>query len=215
MHGDAKLVDELREGRESAFEALVAHYHASMVRLARSFVASDAIAEEVAQEAWIGVLKGIATFEGRSSLKRWIFTIVINRAKSRGLREVRFVPFSSLAAREVSQAEAAVDPDRFLGPEAPWPGHWAAPPRSWREDPEAMILAGETRAQLARALKELPPAQRAVVTLRDVAGFDAAEICNELDIRETHMRVLLHRGRSKLRAALEQYLNGEPARFAD
>ena len=215
MHAETKLIEDLREGRESAFEALVEQHHASMVRLARSFVASDASAEEVAQEAWIGVLRGIATFEGRSSLKRWIFAIVINRAKSRGLNESRSVPFSSFVKGEVTEAQAAVDPDRFLGPGTPWPGHWAAPPVSWREDPEERLLQLETRTRLARALEELPPAQRAVVTLRDIAGFEAAEICNELDIGETHMRVLLHRGRSKLRAALEQYLNESPERLAD
>ena len=201
------LIVRLRDGDEAAFVTLVDCYHGAMIRVARGFVRDHATAEEVVQDAWVGVLKGLAAFEGRSSLKSWIFAIVVNRAKTRGSQEARTTPFSALAAEEASGAQRAVDPDRFLGPEAQWPGHWAQPPESWGESPEARLMRTETMAQLARILDELPPAQRTVITLRDIAGHDAQSICNVLGITETNMRVLLHRARSKVRGALEAYLS--------
>lgn len=205
LHDEGLLV-RLREGDEAAFTSLVERYHNAMIRVARSFVRDDATAEEVVQDAWIGVLTGIASFEGRSSLRSWMFAIVVNKARTRSKRDARSTPFSALAASEASGRRPVVDPERFLGPDGPYPGHWCRPPESWGESPEDRLLQGETTAQLARILDELPPAQRTVVTLRDVAGHDARAVCNALGITETNMRVLLHRGRSRIRGELERSL---------
>jgi RNA polymerase sigma-70 factor (ECF subfamily) len=192
---DARLVEGLRAGDEAAFAALMREYGASMLRVAQMYVSSRAVAEEVVQEAWLGVLKGIGRFEGRSSLKTWLFRIVANTAKTRGVREARSVPFSSLG----DDQEAAVDPDRFLGPGERFPGHWAVPP-------EGQVLAAEAMEVIAREIERLPPSQRAVITLRDVHGLTAEEVRNALDLTETNQRVLLHRARSKVRSALEEYM---------
>ena len=200
---DARLVDGLRRKDDAAFAELMRMYGAAMLRVAQMYVSSRAVAEEVVAEAWLGVLKGIDRFEGRSSLKTWLFRIVANTAKTRGVREARSVPLSSLGEDD---GESAVDVDRFLGPDARFPGHWSAPPQSWAGAPEERLLAGETLAAVERAIEQLPPLQAAVITLRDVEGFDAEEVCNALDITETNQRVLLHRARSKVRRALEEYL---------
>ncbi|HEX8074562.1 MAG TPA: sigma-70 family RNA polymerase sigma factor [Thermoleophilaceae bacterium] len=206
---DAALLDGLKRGDESAFMELVERYHGALVRLAQSFVSSRAVAEEVAQDAWLGVLQGVDRFEGRSSLKTWIFRILVNRAKTRGVREARSVPFSSL---EPAEGEASVDPDRFLGPDSRTPGAWAAPPASWEGEPEQRLLAGEARAAIESAIAELPPAQRAVITLRDLEGYAADEASELLDVSDGNQRVLLHRARSRVREVLESYLEGgEPA----
>lgn len=176
-----------------------------MVRIARGIV-GEALAEEVAQEAWLGVLQGIDRFEGRSALRTWILRIVVNRARTRRERERRSLPFSALVSAEAAPGEPAVDPDRFLGPDHDrWPGHWAAAPAAWRGG-EERLLAREARELLSRAIDALPPGQRTVVSLRDVEGWSAGEVCNALDITETNQRVLLHRGRARLRAALDDYL---------
>ena len=193
---DAALLDRLRAGDEAAFMELVERHHAALVRLAQSFVSSRAVAEEVAQETWLGVLRGIDRFEGRSSLKTWIFRILVNRAKTRGEREARSVPFSSLE----SEDGPSVDPDRFV--EA---GGWASPPRPWEGEPVDRLLAGEARAVIDAAIERLPPAQRRVITLRDVEGWPAEEVCDALGLSEANQRVLLHRARSKARAALEAH----------
>jgi RNA polymerase sigma-70 factor, ECF subfamily len=195
---DARCLERLRAGDESAFMELVERHHAALVRLARSFVSSRAVAEDVAQETWLGVLNGLDRFEGRSSLKTWIFRILVNRAKTRGERESRSVPFSSL---EGADGEPSVDPDRFV--EA---GAWASPPRSWEGEPEERLLAGEAREVIDAAIEKLPPAQRQVITLRDIDGLDADEVVDVLDITDGNQRVLLHRARSKVRQALEDYL---------
>jgi RNA polymerase sigma-70 factor (ECF subfamily) len=199
---DAKLVEGLRAGDEEAFAALMREYGAGMLRVAEMFVSSRAVAEEVVQEAWLGVLKGIGRFEGRSSLKTWLFRIVANTAKTRGVRESRSIPFSALG--EDGGDDATVDPDRFLGSGERFPGHWAVPPQSWA--PEGRLLADETLRVVERAIDQLPPAQRAVITMRDVQGFTADEVCNALDLTETNQRVLLHRARAKVRSALEEYM---------
>ena len=198
---DTQLVDGLRARDEAAFAALLRMYGAGMLRVARLYVSSRAVAEEVVQEAWVGVLKGIDRFEGRSSLKTWLFSIVANTAKTRGVREARSAPFSSLA-----DDDASVSPDRFLGADSRFPGHWAVPPGSWAGLPEDRLLAAETLAVVARTIERLPPSQRAVLTLRDLQGLSADEVCNALDLTETNGRVLLHRARAKVRAALEEYL---------
>lgn len=201
---DQELIEALRRGDETAFEVVTGRFHGAMVRLARGFVRDDDAAEDVAQESWIAVLQGIAKFEGRGSLKSWVFAIVVNRAKTRGTRDARTVAFSSLATEEASRLDRAVDPSRFQGPDGKYPGHWAEPPASWGDDPEERLLGSETLREIRNAIDELPPAQRSVLLLRDVAGHDSDFICNELGISETNMRVLLHRGRSKVRARLER-----------
>jgi len=205
---ELELVRALRQGEEAAFRALVDRYHASMVRLAMSFVSTRATAEEVTQEAWVGVLRGLDRFEGRSSLRTWIFRILTNTAKTRAMREGRQVPFSSLADPEDGPA---VDPSRFQGPESRWAHHWAAPPTRWETVPDASILAGELRNRIDEAIAALPPMQRQVITLRDIDGWGSEEVCNVLELSETNQRVLLHRARSKVRTALEAYFaEGEP-----
>ena len=201
---ERRLVDALRAGDESAFTRLVEEYGPAMLRVARMFVSSRAVAEEVVQEAWVGVLNGIGRFEGRSSLKTWIFRILTNTAKTRAVREGRSVQFSSLAGED--EEGGAVDADRFLGDDTRFPGHWAAPPQRWEAAPEGRLLAAETLEVLEREIAKLPANQAVVVTMRDVEGFDADDVCNALDISETNQRVLLHRARTKLRRALEEYM---------
>jgi RNA polymerase sigma-70 factor, ECF subfamily len=181
-----------------------------MLRVAMMYVSTRAVAEEVVQEAWLGVFKGLDRFEGRSSLKTWIFRILTNTAKTRGEREGRSVPFSSLAGDD-EQDEAPVDADRFLGPDHRWAGHWSSAPRSPRGVPEERLLAAEARERIAAAIETLPENQRAVITLRDVDGFDSDEACEILGISEVNQRVLLHRARARVRAALEEYLDEEAA----
>jgi RNA polymerase sigma-70 factor (ECF subfamily) len=205
--GDLQLLERLRAGDQAAFETLVRSYSSSMLALARHFVPSRAVAEEVVQETWLGVINGLERFEGRSSLKTWIFRILVNRARTRGERESRTIPFSALAAREAEGEEPAVDPDRFIKPGAPGAGAWAQPPLRIETSPDGRLLAGEARERIAAAIEELPPAQRLVITMRDVEGWSAEEARNALDISETNQRVLLHRARAKVRAALEDYVN--------
>jgi RNA polymerase sigma-70 factor, ECF subfamily len=205
--GDAQLLARLRRGDEAAFTALVERLYGSMLRLAMAHVGSRAVAEEVVQDAWLGVLGQLDRFEGRSSLRTWVLRIVANQARTRAARERRTLPFSSL--QELDEPGApAVAPERFLPDGHRWAGHWASPPRSWRDLPEDRLLAGETRAEVERAVAALPPAQRAVIVLRDVEGLTAAEACGLLGLSEGNQRVLLHRARSKVRQALERYLEG-------
>jgi RNA polymerase sigma-70 factor (ECF subfamily) len=198
---DALLVEGLRAGDEAAFAAVMRMYGRGMLRVAEMYVSSRAVAEDVVQEAWVGVLRGIGRFEGRSSLKTWLYRIVANTAKTRGVRESRSVPFSSLGD---DGDEGTVDADRFLGSGDRFPGHWAVPPQAWA--PEGRLLADETLGVVERAIDKLPPAQRAVITMRDVQGFTSEEVCNALDLTETNQRVLLHRARAKVRRALEEYM---------
>jgi RNA polymerase sigma-70 factor (ECF subfamily) len=203
---EMRLVDGLRAGSEAAFRELMRMYGASMLRVAQLYVRSRSVAEEVVQETWLAVLKGIGRFEGRSSLKTWLFRILTNTAKTRGEREGRTVPFSALGGTDEDDG-ASVDPDRFLGPEERFPGHWSAPPSSWAGEPEERLLAGETLDVVQAAIDKLPPAQALVITMRDVEGFSSEEVRNALDISETNQRVLLHRARTKVRRALEDYLS--------
>lgn len=197
------MLAALRAGDEQAFTGLVKRHHASMVRIALLFVATRDVAEEVAQEAWLGVLKGLDRFEGRSSLKTWIFRILTNTAKTRGVREGRSLPFSALGDPETS-----VDADMFFGADhEQWPGHWSSFPRAW---PENQLLAGETQQRLRAAIESLPPSQRAVISMRDVEGWSSEEVCNAMEITETNQRVLLHRARAKVRRSLAEYLGEDP-----
>ena len=203
---DHDLVERLRGGDESAFAELIDAYGATMLRVAQMYVRDRATAEEVVQETWLAVLNGIDRFEGRSSLKTWLFRILTNRAKTRGEREGRMVPFSSLAGASDEAGEPSVDPDRFLGPDSPAPGAWAAPPRAWPQD---KVLERETLDVIRMAIEQLPEAQREVIRLRDVEGWSPMEVADALEISDGNQRVLLHRARSKVRAALEMYLNPE------
>jgi RNA polymerase sigma-70 factor (ECF subfamily) len=201
---EMRLVEGLRAGDEAAFAELMRRYGASMLRIAQLYVRSRAVAEEVVQEAWLAVFKGISRFEGRSSLKTWLFRILTNTAKTRAVREGRSIPFSALAGDE--EDGPSVDPDRFLGPEERFPGHWSAPPSSWAGEPEERLVASETLDVIKAEIDKLPSAQALVITMRDVEGFTSEEVCNALEISESNQRVLLHRARTKVRRALEDYL---------
>ena len=207
---DQRLVESLRAGDESAFEMLIDRYHNSLLRLARLYVPNRAAAEDVVQETWLGVLQGLARFEGRSSLKTWIFRILTNRARTRGQREGRSVAFSDLAVAEAGSGELSVDADQFWPADHPtWANVWVSYPRNWNELPEDRLLARETLARVQAAIAALPPSQREVIRLRDVEGWTSEEVCNVLEITETNQRVLLHRARAKVRRDVEQYLNIE------
>jgi RNA polymerase sigma-70 factor, ECF subfamily len=206
---ETALVQSLRDGDEAAFEELVGRYHAALVRLALVYVRDRGAAEDVAQETWLGLLRGLDRFEGRASLKTWLFRVLANRARSRAVRDGRAIPFSLLVDQETDAAEPAVDPARFLPTNDPrWPGHWLLPPAA-DDLPENRLLAGELAERVRAAVAALPPAQREVVTLRDIDGWAADEVCRLLELSDANQRVLLHRGRSKVRAALEAYLAGE------
>jgi len=207
---DASLVAALRDGDTDAFAALVERHHNNLVRVARAWVRRPEIAEEVAQEAWIGVIRGLAAFEGRCALTTWIYQIAINLAKRRAEREGRQLSFSDLAAPELG-AEDAVPPECFLPAGHPrWPNHWKDAPAAWpsADDPERALLSAEAMEVLREALESLPPAQRQVITLRDIEGMSSAEACNVLGVSETNQRVLLHRGRARLRNALKAHFQG-------
>jgi RNA polymerase sigma-70 factor, ECF subfamily len=201
---DADLVARLRNGDEAAFAGLIDAYSAPLLRLAVTFVQSHAVAEEVVQETWMAVVTGIGRFEGRSSVKTWLFKILTNKAKTRALRERRTIAFSDFEVD--NRDEPAVEASRFLPANHPqWPHHWATPPQPWSMGPEGTALDRETLTVLRRALEDLPRAQRVVVALRDVHGWPATDVCAALDLSEANQRVLLHRGRSRLRAVLERY----------
>jgi RNA polymerase sigma-70 factor, ECF subfamily len=202
---EAALLARLRAGDERSFESLVERLYPTMLAVARHYVSSRAVAEEVVQETWLGVLKGLDRFEGRSSLKTWILRILVNTAKTRGVRESRSVPYSSLAPEG---EEPAVEPGRFRGPEDPFPGHWRAYPGDWHRLPDEALTQGETLKVVLGAIEGLPPAQRMVIALRDIQGCDSEEVCALLEVSEGNQRVLLHRARSKVRAALERHLDG-------
>jgi RNA polymerase sigma-70 factor, ECF subfamily len=205
---DIEIIAALRCGDEAAFALLLDRFQSAMLRIARMYVGSYAVAEEVVQEAWLGFFQSLDRFQGRCSLKTWIFRILTNRAKTRGEREGRSIPFSALADSVDDSYEPSVEPERFLAADhAQWPGHWALPPKSWDDLPESRLIARETREQIALAIDMLPASQRAVITLRDVEGWSADEVCQLLGVTENNQRVLLHRARSRVRHALEQYLS--------
>ena len=205
---EASLLDTLRAGDETAFTSLVEEYHPSLVRLARLHVRDKAIAEELAQDTWLAVLKGLSSFEGRSSLKTWIFTILTNKAKTRGQREKRSLAFSEI--EDAASDSATVDPDRFVEDSTDVSfNHWKVDPAPWAGIPEEELLAHETMDIIRRTISELPESQNTVITLRDREELSSQEICNVLGISETNQRVLLHRARAKVRQALENYLQLE------
>lgn len=204
---DAQLVAALKRRDEVAFVELVERYQRPLLRLALVYCRSLAIAEEIVQDTWLGVIQGIDRFEGRASFKAWLFQILVNRARTRAEREGRAVSFSSLAEEAEAPGEPAVPPERFRPLDDKWPNNWALPPQSWGESADAGLLAAETLELVKRAIAQLPSAQQQVITLRDIEGWPAEEVCNVLMISETNQRVLLHRARSHVRAALESHFN--------
>lgn len=201
---DATLVARLRDGDDQAFDEAVTAMYPAMFAVARGYVRTRSVAEEVVQEAWLGVLKGLDGFEGRSTLRTWTLQIVANIARKRAVGEARSLPFSSL---DLEQDEPAVEPERFRGPNEAFPGGWRSFPTNWQTQPESQLLARETLDLVARAINELPEAQRTVITLRDVTGCRAAEVSEAMGISEGNQRVLLHRARARVRAQLERHFD--------
>lgn len=197
MEDDRALLERLRAGDESAFEVLVARHDGALRRVARTFVRTDSAADEVVQETWLGVVKGLDSFEGRSSLRTWIFRILVNTARTRGVRDARNVPFSALEKED----QPAVEPAAFDAD-----GRWTSAPPRLETDPESGVLSAELREQVLRAVEELSDDQRAVITLRDLIGFSAREACELLDLSEVNQRVLLHRARARVRASLVPFV---------
>jgi RNA polymerase sigma-70 factor (ECF subfamily) len=204
---DAVIVERLKAGEELAFAELLTSWSRSMLRLARSYVSSQASAEDVVQDTWMAVIKGIDGFEGRSSLRTWVYRILVNTAKKKGVREGRTVPSESLSATSDDHAPT-VDPARFRGPEDQYPGGWREFPAAWSST-EGAVLAGEVRGEIAQALDTLPERQRNVITLRDVLGHSSDEVCELLEISTANQRVLLHRARAAVRHRLAGYYLGQ------
>jgi RNA polymerase sigma-70 factor (ECF subfamily) len=204
VEDESVRIARLRDGDGTVFAQLVDRYTPAMLRVARGYVPTREIAEEVVQEAWIALLKGISKFEGRSSLRTWLFTVMINIAKQRGVRERR-----DADAEIAAFTGGTVDPARFRpANDARWPGHWKdhQRPAPFPDTPEGSVLANELMSVTRRELDKLPERQRIVVSLRDMLGFDSREVCELLDISAANQRVLLHRGRAAVRQALENYL---------
>ena len=202
---EADLVARLRAGDEAAFERLVTELYGTMLTVARTYVKDRAVAEEVVQEAWLGVIRGLDGFEGRASLKTWILSILVNQAKTRGTREARSVPFASLVREDDAPA---VEPERFRGPNEPYTGGWRSFPADWSATAGTIVEDRETIRVAMRAIAELPLTQQTVIRMRDVEGYSAEEVCATLDVSEANQRVLLHRARSRVRSALERHLDG-------
>jgi RNA polymerase sigma-70 factor (ECF subfamily) len=192
---DADLLERLRTGDEQAFVVLVGRYRDAMLRLASGYVPSRAIAEEVVQDTWVGVLRGLSGFEGRSSVRTWVFRILVNRARTAGTRERRSVAIEDM--------EPVVDQSRF-----DLSGGWISPPEAWIEQIDDRVAAAKMVGRLRLAIEDLPPRQREVVTLRDIEGLSSDDVCGVLEITGANQRVLLHRGRSKLRQVLESDFGG-------
>jgi len=207
---ESALIDALRRGDEDAFARLVGEHHASLRRVARLYVANAAIADEVVQDAWLGVIRGIWAFEGRSSLKTWIFRILVNRARTRAVRESRSTPFTGTSSTASgAEPERLVTPEHSLsGDDSPAPGQWPGPALDSGSSPERSLLNKELGEKLRTVIDALPSNLRLVLWLRDVEGWSSEEVCNALAIQETNQRVLLHRARSQARAALEPYFEG-------
>lgn len=201
---ELEIVAALRRGDEETFHQLFRSNYPMMKRVARGYVDSDAVAEEIVQETWVAILTGIERFKGQSTLFTWMFSILVNQARTHNARERRALPFCSIEAEQTD--EPAVDADRFQTDDDAWPGHWATPPRPWQK-PDRRLLSLEAREHLKLALQQLPERQRLIVGLRDVEGFTAEEVCEQLQLSQENQRVLLHRGRSRLRAALEEFVD--------
>ena len=207
-HDDARVIQALKSGDEATFGHVVESYHGGLLRLARTFVTSEAVAEEVVQDTWMAVLEGIQRFEGRSSFKTWVYRILTNRAKTRAVREARYVSFLSYGSGNYDDHEETVGPSAFHQT-GNLTGSWIAPPTSWDDfSPERLALSKESLEQTLGAVEKLPPLQKQALLLRDVDGLDAGEVCQILNLSDTHQRVLLHRARGKVRQALDAYIKG-------
>jgi RNA polymerase sigma-70 factor (ECF subfamily) len=204
---DTALVVALRSGDEVVFADLVDRWSPAMLRVARAHVSTVASAEEIVQDAWVGALRGLDRFEGRSSLRTWVFRILVNIATTRGVREVRTLPFSSAFGGD-DEDGPTVDPDRFQAIGERYPGGWREFPADWPPSPEGQLIAGEVRQVVHRSLAALPVRQRMVMTLRDIEGYDSDEVCRLLDLAPGNQRVLLHRARAAVRRELEGYYTG-------
>jgi RNA polymerase sigma-70 factor (ECF subfamily) len=204
MTDEQRLIESLKGGDEHAFAWLLDEYSSALLRVAMTHVGTRAVAEEVVQETWLGVINGLDRFEGRSSLKTWILSILVNQAKTRGTREARTVPFASLAPDDDAPA---VDPERFRGPHEQYAGGWRAFPANWKAA-DQLVQDRETIRVVMRAIAELPLTQQTVIRMRDVQGYSAEEVCATLDVSEANQRVLLHRARSRVRSALERHVDG-------
>ena len=200
MHDESTLLARLREGDEQAFEALIARHDGALRRVARTYLRTDAAVDDVVQETWLGVVRGLDRFEGRSSLRTWIFSILVNRARTRAVRDARSLPFSAIER----DGEPAVEPAAFAAD-----GSWTSAPPRLDADPETGLLAGELRAQLLAAVDTLTRDQRAVITLRDLVGLTAAETCELLEITDGSQRVLLHRARARVRTVLRPIVEAQ------
>jgi RNA polymerase sigma-70 factor (ECF subfamily) len=204
---EGELLAALRSGDEAAFSRIVSDWSRPMLTLARGFVSTQASAEEVVQETWLAVLKGLDRFEGRSSLRTWVFRILVNTAKTRGVKEHRTLPWSTVGGED---AGPSLDPALFQSAGDAYPGHWRAAPSAWPEEVavEGSVLAGEVRRELRSVLEQLPERQRIVLTLRDVLGHSSDEVCELLEISQANQRVLLHRARTAARAGIAAYVEG-------
>lgn len=204
---DSALLARLMQGDEGAFAELVTRHHSALIRMAMGHVADREVAEEVVQDTWMAVIEGLDRFEGRSSLRTWIFGIMIHKAKDRGVREKRHVNFSSFESVD-DEGEEAVDPSRFHQ-SGEWAGHWAFPPQPWDDQtPEKLLVSQQAVNALNKAIEALPKTLKDVLILRDVEGVDAKEVCEILKISETNLYVRLHRARERVRQAVETYLAG-------
>jgi RNA polymerase sigma-70 factor (ECF subfamily) len=209
---ESQLIAKLKKGDEAAFNDLVQQQHGALIRMAMRHVADRDVAEEVVQDTWIAVIDGIKRFEGRSSLSTWIFSILIHKAKDRGVRESKHINFSALESYDEEGGEEAVDPSRFH-PSGELAGHWALPPQPWDEQtPERLLASKQAFAALSKAVDELPRGLRDVLVLKDVEGLESDEICERLKITETNLYVRLHRARERVRVAVEKALAGKPPR---
>lgn len=206
--GEQARLASLRSGDEESFLSLVAEHGPWMLRLARRRAISEAVAEEIVQESWVAVLQGLDRFEGRSTLRTWIFSIVSHVSAAQFNKEIRSIPFSAYTS---DLGGPSVPPERFQGASDPHPGGWLTPPPPWDESPEQSLATHEAQRVIGAAIEKLPPAQREVISLRDVEGWSSAEVCNALGLTETNQRVLLHRARSRVRLELERYFGNEEA----
>jgi RNA polymerase sigma-70 factor (ECF subfamily) len=206
-NGEVALLARLRQGDERAFDELVTRHHSALIRMAMGYVADREVAEEVVQDTWMVVIEGLGRFEGRSSLRTWIFGIMIHKAKDRGVREKRHTTFSSFESAD-DEGDEAIDPSRFHQ-SGEWAGHWALPPQPWDDQtPEKLLASQQAVNAMNKAIEALPRTLKDVLILRDVEGVDAKEACEILKISETNLYVRLHRARERVRQAVEAYLEG-------
>jgi RNA polymerase sigma-70 factor (ECF subfamily) len=202
---DEAVILGLRRGDEETFAHVLARYNGPLLRVAMSYVRDRAVAEDVVQDTWLGVIKGIDEFQGRSSLRTWIFRILINQAKSRGLAEGRILPLSTLDPPGEPDGPTIPQSEFTDGGASPW-RRWVHPPSSWDGIPEERLVSAEIRRRISTVIDDLPPRQRQVITLRDVEGWPSSEVCALLRLSEANQRVLLHRARARVRSAIESYL---------